>query len=68
MKSLFTGLVWTEILVLDVPNTVGVDGEDGLSLRQAGTVVYLADSLLAPALLQVEPEHTGQFSIECGAD
>ena len=56
MKSLFTGLVWAEILVLDVSNTVGVDGEDGLPLRQAGTVVYLANSLLSPPLPQVQSE------------
>ena len=37
-------------LVLGVPNTVGVDGEDRLALGQAGAVVDLADPLFTPPL------------------
>ena len=37
-------------LVLGVPNTVGVDGEDRLALGQAGAIVDLADPLFTPPL------------------
>lgn len=44
--------------VLSVSHAVGVDGEHGLGLRQAGGVIDLADSCLAAALSQVQPVHT----------
>ena len=42
-------------LVFHVPHSVSVDGEDGLALRKAGTVVDLANSLFSSSLSQVQP-------------
>lgn len=42
--------------VLGVPDTISVDTEHGLRLRQAGRVVDLADTRLSAALTQVEPD------------
>jgi hypothetical protein len=39
-----------ERLVLGISDAVWIDGEDGLTLGQAGTVVHLADALLTPSL------------------
>ena len=41
-------------LILDVSDTVSVDGEDCLSLWQARTVIDLADPLLSSSLPQVQ--------------
>ena len=45
--------------ILDVSDTVSVDGEDCFSLWQARTVIDLADPLLSSSLPEVEPRGGG---------
>ena len=41
--------------ILGIANTISVDAEHRLALRQAGRIVNLADARVAPALPQIQP-------------